>query len=94
MKVETRLRSNDALNARPDGTTGAARNPRRAARATRTREAAETGESAPSAGDTIVYAFSYDASTGGFQFWDSKNNGSLTATSTPAGDFVRDRFGF
>ncbi len=44
-----------------------------------------------SAGDTVVYAFSYDAATGEFQFWDSKNNGSLTATSTPTGDFVRDQ---
>jgi alpha-galactosidase len=44
-----------------------------------------------SAGDTIVYGFTYDAPTGEFQFWDSKNNDSLVATSTPAGDFVRDQ---
>ena len=45
-----------------------------------------------SAGDTIVYGFHLRrAHRCEFQFWDSKNNGSLVATSTPAGDFVRDQ---
>ncbi len=48
----------------------------------------KTGGLKVSAGDTIVYAFSYDALTGAIQFWDSKNNSSLLATSRPFGNFA------
>jgi len=35
-------------------------------------------------GDTIVYAFNYDASTGVYEVWDSKNNNSITESVTAA----------
>ena len=38
-------------------------------------------------GDTIVYAFNYDSVTGGFEFWDSKNNSSLNGATIPKGNF-------
>jgi hypothetical protein len=37
-------------------------------------------------GDTIIYAFNYDVSDGSYEFWDSKNNSSMTGSVT-AGDF-------
>jgi len=39
------------------------------------------------AGDTIVYAFKYTASTGEMVFWDSKNDDESTATTAIAGNF-------
>ena len=42
------------------------------------------------AGDTIIFAFNYDAATGACEFWDSKNNGSLTGTKAAA-DFTTSR---
>ena len=41
------------------------------------------------AGDTIVFAFNYTASTGEMLFWDSKNDHTGTNTTTIAGDFTR-----
>ncbi len=41
-------------------------------------------------GDTIVYAFNYDATTGAYEFWDSKNNSSMTGTKAAA-DFTTSR---
>ena len=41
-------------------------------------------------GDTIVYAFNYNASTGYYEFWDSKNNASLTGTKSRS-DFSMDQ---
>jgi hypothetical protein len=41
-------------------------------------------------GDTIVYAFNYDATTGAYDFWDSKNNSSMTGTKAAA-DFSTPR---
>jgi hypothetical protein len=38
-------------------------------------------------GDTIVYGVRYTASTGGFEFWDSKNDSVLTGTSVVNGNF-------
>ena len=42
------------------------------------------------AGDTIVFAFNYDAATGACEFWDSKNNSSMTGTKA-ASDFTTSR---
>lgn len=36
------------------------------------------------AGDTIIFAFNYDAATGACEFWDSKNNSSMTGTKAAA----------
>jgi len=44
-------------------------------------------ENAIAAGDTVVIGFNYNARTGGFEFWDSKNKNSLSAT-VPAGNFT------
>ncbi|MFC2081464.1 LamG-like jellyroll fold domain-containing protein [Bacteroidota bacterium] len=33
-----------------------------------------------SAGDRVVYAFNYNAITGSYEFWDSKNNSSVSGT--------------
>ena len=35
------------------------------------------------AGDTVIYALSYDERTGVVNFWDSKNNSSLVVTNSP-----------
>lgn len=40
------------------------------------------------AGDTVVYAFTYDARTGAIQFWDSKSQSSLLATNVAFGNFA------
>jgi len=42
------------------------------------------GGSSIVAGDTIVYAFNYNAITGSYEFWDSKNNNSITDSVTAA----------
>jgi len=42
------------------------------------------------AGDTIVFGFNYDAATGACEFWDSKNNSSMTGTKAAA-DFTTSR---
>ncbi len=44
------------------------------------------GGSSVAAGDTIVYAFNYNGSTDSYEFWDSKNNNSITGSVT-ATDF-------
>lgn len=38
-------------------------------------------------GDTVVYTFNYDASTGTYAFWDSKNGSAMTGT-VAAADFT------
>ena len=48
-----------------------------------------TGAGPVEAGDTIIYAFNYDAATGAYDFWVSKNDSSVTGTRA-AGDFTRD----
>ena len=39
------------------------------------------------AGDTMVYGMTYTAATGAFEFWDSKNDSSITGTTTINGNF-------
>ena len=38
-------------------------------------------------GDTLVFAFNYDAATGFWELWDSKSNGRITNTATINGNF-------
>jgi hypothetical protein len=40
------------------------------------------------AGDTIVYGFNYDAATGAYEFWDSKNASSKTGTLAARANFA------
>jgi hypothetical protein len=44
----------------------------------------KNGQFMVESGDTIVYAFNYDATTGAYDFWDSKNNSSMTGTKAAA----------
>ncbi|MCU0772851.1 MAG: hypothetical protein MUE94_13935, partial [Verrucomicrobia bacterium] len=39
------------------------------------------------AGDTVVMAFNYNAATGAYEFWDSKNSSSATGTLAANGNF-------
>ncbi|MFC1608292.1 LamG-like jellyroll fold domain-containing protein [Candidatus Latescibacterota bacterium] len=44
----------------------------------------DIGGAVVAAGNTIVYAFRYNASTGAYEFWDSKNGISVTGTRAAA----------
>lgn len=48
------------------------------------------GESYAKAGDTLVFGFSYEASTGSTWFWESKNDVLTTRTQTANGDWDAD----
>lgn len=41
-------------------------------------------------GDTVVFAMNYEALSGAFEFWDSKNGSSITTNTTPYGNFTQD----
>ena len=51
----------------------------------------KAGQQPVAAGDTIIYTLNYNAATGEFEFWDSKNNATLSGTTTANGDFSTDQ---